>query len=235
MVRSTKQNRKIQLLARLSKLANDINEQHQLADEQLQSGLAHALNCGAMLKEAKSHVPHGQWQAWVADNCNFIPRTAQLYMRAVDRYPSVASKAQNIALLTLGDVIGTTAEPRPDKPVAASPAESRTKADGFLKFVYQSPESNRKHLLRYWDLRVKYLEILSADGWSLDRMSDVTGLSEDQISGTLDPFRQATRMLRTRFDTDENGAAYPKDVQTAYKYEAYGAITGVRYVDYLSA
>ena len=61
----------------LASISNDINEQHQLAIESAKTAVEYAHNVGVLLMDAKTHVEHGHWKEWLADNCTFSTRTAQ--------------------------------------------------------------------------------------------------------------------------------------------------------------
>ena len=68
-------------LPALNDLANRINEEHEAFQDAMRAGLQHALRAGEFLIEAKSGLPHGDWQPWVLENCVFSDRTARAYMR----------------------------------------------------------------------------------------------------------------------------------------------------------
>lgn len=85
----------------LAALASRINAEHRQASEALKSGLAHAKLAGEFLRETKAAVPHGQWQKWVNENCEFSGRTAQAYMRVAAQWESL--NAQRVAHLSLRD------------------------------------------------------------------------------------------------------------------------------------
>ena len=65
----------------LIKLADRINEQHQLCRQTLRMTLEHAVTAGELLENVKSEVGHGGFEQWIAENCTFSPRTAQFYMK----------------------------------------------------------------------------------------------------------------------------------------------------------
>jgi hypothetical protein len=65
----------------LNTLSEDINREHRRCEEAVSAALEHALRCGELLGEAKGHIPHGSFSAWVRDHFEGSERTAQAYMR----------------------------------------------------------------------------------------------------------------------------------------------------------
>jgi len=107
--------------APLADLAERINAAHQQCEQALKAGLAHALEAGRLLLEAKGQVEHGQWLPWVEANCRFSERTAQAYMRVVRSLPELEAKAQGLADLTFEQSVELLASPcqddeRPEDP-----------------------------------------------------------------------------------------------------------------------
>jgi Protein of unknown function (DUF3102) len=71
-----------QMMAKAAELAPKISEAYTKAVEASQASLAHAIDAGEMLRQAKEYVGHGNWDIWLRDNCPEISdRTARLYMR----------------------------------------------------------------------------------------------------------------------------------------------------------
>ena len=50
-----------------------------------------AIASGPILNLAKEQVPHGQWNAWLAEIVTAAPRTAQADMRLASNEPAVTS------------------------------------------------------------------------------------------------------------------------------------------------
>lgn len=68
-------------------LVAEINEAHRACEVAVRSAVGHAIRAGELLIEAKSHVPHGAWGPWLAENFEGSERTAQAYMKlARDRH-----------------------------------------------------------------------------------------------------------------------------------------------------
>lgn len=100
--------------ADLLALADKINQEHRLCEQSMREGLAHAINAGNLLIEAKSLCPHGTWGDWLQDNCEVSERTAQAYMRVARGLPMLEAKAQRVADLSFRDAVKLLAEPTPD-------------------------------------------------------------------------------------------------------------------------
>lgn len=98
-------------------LANKINEATTAAESHARSAMQYALTAGELLVQAKSLVPHGEWQQWVEANCTIAPRTASAYMRLSARLPELPeAERQRVADLPLRDAIraiGTSAKAPP--------------------------------------------------------------------------------------------------------------------------
>lgn len=92
----------------LADLAARISAEHEAAENAYQCGVEHALQCGALLLEAKEQVPHGQWLPWLQTNCSVSPRSARLYMQLARSRPELESKTATVANLTLRDALNST-------------------------------------------------------------------------------------------------------------------------------
>src|SRR5215204_448055 len=67
--------------AKLGTLAKRINAEHRACRKAAVDALEHALSAGELLLQAKVEHKHGSWLAWLEDNFEGTPRTAQVYMR----------------------------------------------------------------------------------------------------------------------------------------------------------
>lgn len=104
-------------LVNLNSLKEEILEAHRECQIAMTASLEKAARIGRLLAVAKSNVPHGQWGAWVEDNCEFSMRTAQGYMRVNREMPTLA-KAQPVALLGFREALNIVADSRhPDIPL----------------------------------------------------------------------------------------------------------------------
>jgi hypothetical protein len=82
----------------LGKLAEQINNEHRACEEAVNSALAHAINAGELLSEAKKGLPHGSWAAWLAENFEGSGRTAQAYMRLYRRRDEIRNGAADLSI-----------------------------------------------------------------------------------------------------------------------------------------
>ena len=96
---------------RLSEIAKTLNAEHNELENTLKQSMARAVNIGRLLTEAKELVKHGNWGAWLKNNCSFSERTAQNYMRVYSNYPELAKNA-TVADLNYKQVLGLLSEPK---------------------------------------------------------------------------------------------------------------------------
>lgn len=68
----------------------EINSLHGELEAIVKTGLDKAIRIGELLMECKEAIPHGQFSAWVDDNCMFTIRTAQNYMRIFSNRECIA-------------------------------------------------------------------------------------------------------------------------------------------------
>lgn len=100
----------------LPELAHRINESVEGVANAATSMVAHALEAGSLLNQAKARVAHGDWETWLAANCTVAPRTAQAYMRLAKHIPSLPQEKRNaVADMPLREVIRAIST-SPDKP-----------------------------------------------------------------------------------------------------------------------
>src|SRR5688500_15552821 len=97
-----------------SNIAAAINAAHASVEQAKRDGVKHAIECGRLLSEAKATVAHGEWNAWVAGNCTFSMRTAQLYMKVAAYVGTDPAKAQRVADLSLRDIARLISRPTID-------------------------------------------------------------------------------------------------------------------------
>ena len=114
--------------AALDDLAGEIRREHQLAEQHFKSAVAHAVNAGELLIEAKGQVKHGRWLPWIKANFPGSEWTARNYMRLAANRERVAD------LPTLREALAALSKPKQaaskpiDIPAALAIAE-RTKAE----------------------------------------------------------------------------------------------------------
>jgi Protein of unknown function (DUF3102) len=133
----------------LPDLAARINAEHEEVKKALWHGAEHAIEAGKFLLQAKGTVRRGQWLEWVAANCRFSERTAQLYMLLAQERPLLESKTQRIADLTLSDAIKLL---EPLKSPEEAPAKSSNRRAGRKNPVAEAIKQDPLSILqRAWD------------------------------------------------------------------------------------
>lgn len=104
----------MQDLIKLPELTARINQAHQSAHDAMRQGVAHALEAGRLLAEAKQAVGHGRWGEWVSANCTFSDRTARAYMRLAREFPGLdEANRQRVADLPLREALLMLADTKP--------------------------------------------------------------------------------------------------------------------------
>jgi hypothetical protein len=98
-------------------IANQIIEAHIAAHAAAHAALTHARRAGELLNEVKESLPHGAWQAWLAEHCPPIAeRTCRAYMQVAKQWPQIEDEAnrQRVASLPLRAALKLLAAPRED-------------------------------------------------------------------------------------------------------------------------
>lgn len=62
-------------------LADQINAAHEACVQATANAVRYAIECGALLLQAKAELEHGEFGQWVAGNCSLTWRHAQNYMK----------------------------------------------------------------------------------------------------------------------------------------------------------
>jgi Protein of unknown function (DUF3102) len=75
----------------LAALADRIRAEHKATQTAMRTAVAHALNAGDALTQAKAAVS-GNWLRWLRSNCSLSVRTAQLYMRLAQHRTEIEEK-----------------------------------------------------------------------------------------------------------------------------------------------
>ena len=140
----------------LPALAESINREHAAAESTARTALSHAINAGKMLAEAKTAVGHGAWSAWVADNCRFSLRTAQVYVRLAADADGLTN-AQATALLTITDAVRLLGGQDDPPPWTAGHLVQQTKAAVGRLFA-RTPDEYRAILVRQLHLWADEIE-----------------------------------------------------------------------------
>src|SRR5262249_10783405 len=93
---------------------------------------------GELLWEAKRKAGHGQWLEWIAENCEFSERTAQLYMKLAGALPQMANP-QHIADLSLTCAIEMIEDLKAPEENPMPRVRSSKKADKLTEAIKNSP------------------------------------------------------------------------------------------------
>jgi hypothetical protein len=200
--------------APLAELARQIAAAHEGCERALKEGLAHALEAGRLLAEAKRRVAHGEWQDWVRTNCPFSVRTAQSYMSVVSRFDALSeAEAQRVALLSYREAVHELTGPREgDQVEEGEPAVSEPDISGtddllilargrrWKPFLDLDPAVRHDLVAKWWDIGASRTVALNLLGWDVDRIAPVMGWSEDEVEKILQPAPPV------RFNTEVNGA-----------------------------
>ena len=86
--------------ASLPELALRVKTEHAAFQAAARRTLAHALEAGRLLSEAKALLPHGEWGPWLKRECDIPARTATHYMRLHARRAELGGESGNLADLT---------------------------------------------------------------------------------------------------------------------------------------
>jgi len=110
----------------LGKLAQNANSEHRAVMDCVRDGLDHAMECGRLLAEARTQVPHGRWLPWLRDNFAASVRTAQGYIRLHERQDQLPN-AQRVAHLPVREALALLAEPKTSDTadISAKPTPTR--------------------------------------------------------------------------------------------------------------
>jgi hypothetical protein len=122
----------------LSELVARVNNEHRQLKECLIRGAQHAVKAGELLWEAKRQAGHGGWLEWIAENCEFSERTAQLYMKLASALPQVANP-QRIADLSLTGAIKMIEDLKAPEENPIPKARSSKRADKLTEAIKNSP------------------------------------------------------------------------------------------------
>lgn len=101
----------------LAALADRIKAEHVACQNALRTGVAHAIECGRLLIEAKAKVSHGEWLPWLLENVPFSERSARGYMRLYRELPKLDEpNRQRIADMSLSEALRELADHHSPKP-----------------------------------------------------------------------------------------------------------------------
>jgi hypothetical protein len=122
----------------LPELIDRVNQEHKQVKECVIKGAQHAVKAGELLWEAKRKAGHGRWLEWIAENCEFSDRTAQLYMKLANALPQVANP-QSIADLSLTAAIKMIEDLKSPEENPIPKVRSSKKTDKLAEAIKNSP------------------------------------------------------------------------------------------------
>jgi len=88
-----------------------IRREHEAASAAAGAAVAHAMEAGRLLAEARQGIAHGGWESFVRDRCGIAPRTARLYLQLDANRERLANR-QRDAGLTVREAARLVAEPK---------------------------------------------------------------------------------------------------------------------------
>ena len=127
-------------------LADVINAEHKAFRRAFKATFRSGLMAGDKLLEAKELVGHGGWGSWVAENCEFSDRTAQVYMQLArnrDRVEQILKTAVP-ADLSITSVLREIAAPETAEIEPAGESEGILDA-GVVEAVIVEAEPPKTH------------------------------------------------------------------------------------------
>jgi hypothetical protein len=140
----------------LADLASRIKAAHHAVGQ----AMAHAIEAGQLLIEAKKRIPHGNWLSWLEAFCDMSERTAQAYMRVARQLRQLdgadpqraADLSIRTALKRLSKTVphvDTRKEPKGRKQPAqkAKPKAKPAAQDDFVaSFIKEKEEVDRAYM-----------------------------------------------------------------------------------------
>lgn len=169
----------------LRQLAAQIKEAVNTVEQHVRLAVHDALAAGKLLLEAKASVGHGQWEAWLAANCEMAPRTARAFMLLARKYPELpAANRQRVADLPLRQALRAIAmDPEAPPPSTASARAANGDDWDRAAHAFRACESSLHRAMQRMqkprrggggDLQVRALrEKLQAALEALDRITQV--------------------------------------------------------------
>jgi Protein of unknown function (DUF3102) len=76
----------------------EIRREHELAQADSSTAVAHAVRCGKLLLQVKAVTRHGEFMAWVIANTAINHNTANAYMRVARLDPANCERVKNLSL-----------------------------------------------------------------------------------------------------------------------------------------
>ena len=96
----------------LPSLAGEINAKHDATTSSARTTLTLAREAGRLLIIAKSKVAHGEWAAWLSENCpELSQRTANEYKQVANNWDAIIKLAGDSANLSISSALNSIAKP----------------------------------------------------------------------------------------------------------------------------
>src|SRR3954469_19186217 len=112
-------------------IARRIHVAHDFAGAAARSAIEHAIECGRLLIEAKTSLPHGKWLGWLEANTVVSARQSQKYMRLAEGVET--GKCEVDAHLTIDGAMK----------LLAAPTEEASSGDWLDALVKNAPAACR--------------------------------------------------------------------------------------------
>jgi hypothetical protein len=154
----------LKVRGRLDSIGDTIEAEHQAAQHDARSALAHALECGRLLLEAKTAVAHGDWLAWLAEHTTVTSRQSQRYMRLGRELAADPVKYDTVSHLTLSGALAQLASPRTRIPPPLDLAGDWEAASAWAQSVLDGP-------FTVWDFEVE-----DGGGWIFTKLMHQMGM-----------------------------------------------------------
>jgi hypothetical protein len=103
----------------LAAITTRVRLAHEAVDNAAQDMLAHAMDAGDALNEARKKIPHGKWAAWLRRDCELNVRTAARYIQLANARPifdsSNRSRTTDLTIAGALRLLGNGQKLKPDK------------------------------------------------------------------------------------------------------------------------
>jgi hypothetical protein len=137
----------------LSQLAAKARQAHGIVANSTKVVLQHAITAGNALNEAKSKVGHGNWLAWLEENCPDISnRTAERYMKLADGKEKLWKKLEDMdkfdtmSNLSINEALRLIDEPDGDQSASAEAQQTEMQGQGDAPSNSSSkPKPTKQH------------------------------------------------------------------------------------------
>lgn len=160
----------------LDELAEKIKALNEKADS---SQLSHALKVGDLLIQAKTQVPHGQWETWVRETLGMARTTSALYMRL-----AAANVRGSAHFKSISEADRATRKPRKEQPPAKERKAGPTLA-GKRRHQARMGRTDAKRNgrpLGFWEIGWDVSRLVYAlAGWKVEAVD----LGEDNVATML--------------------------------------------------